>query len=102
MNSHRHDLTNHALLVLALAAWPNLTIRQLAERIGITERATYALLRELERASYLSRRREGKLVIDLHLDMALADPLLHDRTLDDLVGWCVATPGSRAVGRTAP
>jgi hypothetical protein len=40
----------------------------------------------LERASYLSRRREGKLVIDLHLDMALADPLLHDRTLDDLVG----------------
>jgi DNA-binding transcriptional ArsR family regulator len=79
-------LTNHARLVLALAAWPNLTIRQLAERIGITERATYALLRELERASYLSRRREGKLVIDLHLDMALADPPLHDRTLDDLVG----------------
>lgn len=79
-------LTNHARVVLALAAWPDLTIRQLAERVGITERATYALLRELEHAGYLSRRREGKLVIALRLDMALSDPLLRGRTLDDLVG----------------
>lgn len=77
-------LTNHALVVLALAAHPNLTVRQLAERVGITERATYARLRELERAGYLSRRREERVAIELDLDRPLTHQLVRGRTLRDL------------------
>ena len=77
-------LTNHAYVVLALAAWPNLTVRQLAERVGITERATYTLLRELEHGGYVSRRRDGRLVIEVHLEKPLPHPLLRGRTLGDL------------------
>lgn len=82
---HVRFLTNHAYVVLALAAWPDLTVRQLAERVGITERATYTLLRELESAGYVSRRRSGgRLTIAPHLDQPLRHSLLRGRTLRDL------------------
>jgi DNA-binding transcriptional ArsR family regulator len=80
-------LTNHAYVVLAIAARPNLTVRQIAERVGITERATYAVLRDLEDAGYVTRRRSGtRLTIVPHLDRPLQHPMLQGRTLHDLTG----------------
>lgn len=78
-------LTNYAYVVLAVAAGQDLTVRQIAERVGITERATYEVLRELERAGYISRRHSrGKLTIVPHLDRPLPHPLLQGRTLRHL------------------
>lgn len=53
-------LTNHAHVLLAIAAEPDLRLRDVAERIGITERAAQRIVSELEKEGYLSIRRVGR------------------------------------------
>jgi DNA-binding transcriptional ArsR family regulator len=53
-------LTNHGHVLLCLAATPDVRVRDVAERVGITERATLRILRELEAAGYLTRERQGR------------------------------------------
>jgi DNA-binding MarR family transcriptional regulator len=53
-------LTNHAYVLRCLALEPELTMREAAERIGITERAVQRIVAELEEAGYLTREREGR------------------------------------------
>lgn len=53
-------LTNHAHVLLAIDADPDLRLRDIAERVGITERAAQRIVTELEESGYLSVRREGR------------------------------------------
>src|SRR3981081_2120753 len=53
-------VTNPAYVLRCLALEPSLTLREVAERIGITERAVQRLVAELEEAGYLLRTREGR------------------------------------------
>jgi predicted transcriptional regulator len=53
-------LTNHAHVLLCIAAEPTARIRDLAERVGITERAVQRIIAELEEAGYLAHEREGR------------------------------------------
>lgn len=53
-------VTNHAYVLRAIAREPGLTLREVAERIGITERAVQRIVAELEEADYLVRAREGR------------------------------------------
>ena len=45
---------------LAIAAEPDLRLRDIADRVGITERAAQRIVGELEEAGYLEIRREGR------------------------------------------
>lgn len=53
-------LTNHARVLLAIAADPEVRIRDIASRIGITERAAQGIVSDLEDAGYLERIRVGR------------------------------------------
>jgi DNA-binding MarR family transcriptional regulator len=53
-------LTNHAHVLLSIAADPQIRIRDLAERVGITERAVQRIIADLEEAGYLEHEREGR------------------------------------------
>ena len=53
-------LTNHALVLLQIWRSPELSVCTIAERVQITERATYRILAELVKAGYVSRRRVGR------------------------------------------
>jgi DNA-binding MarR family transcriptional regulator len=53
-------LTNHAQVLLALAGTPDIRLRDVAERVGITERATQRILAELVEAGYVKRTRVGR------------------------------------------
>ena len=53
-------LTNHFYVLRAIAGEPSPTLRQMAARIGITERAVQRIVAELEEAGYLLRKREGR------------------------------------------
>lgn len=55
-----HFLTNHAHVLLILSVDPDMTVRELARRIGITERAVIRIIGELDREGFLERRREGR------------------------------------------
>ena len=53
-------LTNHFYVLRCIAQEPSLTLREVAERIGITERAVQRIVAELEEGGYLMRVREGR------------------------------------------
>src|SRR5205807_1608503 len=53
-------VTNHFYVLRCLARDPSLTLREVAERIGITERAVQRIVAELEEGGYLVRAREGR------------------------------------------
>jgi DNA-binding IclR family transcriptional regulator len=53
-------LTNHAQVLLCLAQSPDIRLRDVAERVGITERATQRILAELVQAGYVKTTRVGR------------------------------------------
>ncbi len=53
-------LTNHFYVLRCIAREPSLTLREVAERVGITERAVQRIVAELEEGGYLVRAREGR------------------------------------------
>ena len=53
-------LTNHSHVLFCLAQDPDIRLRDVADRVGITERAVQRIVLELESAGYLVREREGR------------------------------------------
>jgi predicted ArsR family transcriptional regulator len=53
-------LTNHAQVLLCLAETHDIRLRDVAERIGITERATQRILADLVEAGYVKTVRVGR------------------------------------------
>ena len=80
-------LTNHGQLLLCIAEEPGLTLRELGERVGITERAAHRIVTELEASGYLSRKRNGRrnhYTIKPHLP--LPDSVARERQIGELLG----------------
>ena len=70
-------LTNHARVLLCLADEPDLRLREVAGRIGITERAVQRIVTDLEDAGIVTRTREGRRnTYTIHDDAPLRYP--HD------------------------
>ncbi len=73
--THWTFLTNHAHVLLAIAAEPDLRLRDVAERVGITERAAQRIVAELEAEDYLDVRRVGRRnVYRVHRNRPLRHP----------------------------
>ena len=53
-------LSNHSHVLICLHQDPELTLREVAERVGITERATQRIVAELEQGGYLRHERKGR------------------------------------------
>ena len=55
-------LTSHARLLLAIDSEPGLRRREMAAKVGLTERGIALLLRDLREAGYVNTHREGRRV----------------------------------------
>lgn len=53
-------LTNHAHALLCIARDPGIRLRDVAERVGVTERAAQRIVSDLVDGGYLDREREGR------------------------------------------
>jgi DNA-binding MarR family transcriptional regulator len=53
-------LTNHAHVLLCLARDPEIRLRDVAERVGITERAAQRIVAELQSEGYITTERVGR------------------------------------------
>lgn len=53
-------LSNHGHVMVQLNQNPEMKVKDLAERVGITERRTQTILAELEEAGYISVTRNGR------------------------------------------
>ena len=79
-------LTNHGQLLLCIAEEPGITLREIGERIGITERAAHRIVAQLEASGYLSRKRNGRrnqYTIKPHLP--LPDSVARERQIGELL-----------------
>jgi predicted ArsR family transcriptional regulator len=55
-----HFLTSHAQVLLCLQRNPTVRLRDIAETVGITERAAQRIVSDLVEAGYVTREREGR------------------------------------------
>lgn len=53
-------ITNHGLVLLAIARHRDITLREVATRVGITERSAQNIVADLVDGGYLSRTRQGR------------------------------------------
>jgi DNA-binding IclR family transcriptional regulator len=53
-------LTNHAQVLLCIAQNSDVRLRDIAQTVGITERAAQRIVLDLVEANYLERRRQGR------------------------------------------
>lgn len=53
-------LTNHAHVLIHLAAAPDSRIRDIASAVGITERSVQGILHDLEEAGYVTTTKVGR------------------------------------------
>lgn len=86
-------LTNHALVLLAIAHDPGVRLRDIGDKVGITERAAHRIVTELGAAGYVTRRRDGRrnhYTINTHLP--LPDPTARTANIGELVEILTDTP----------
>jgi predicted transcriptional regulator len=53
-------LTNHAQVLACIAHDPGVLLREISERVGITERAAHRIVTELTDGGYITRERNGR------------------------------------------
>jgi hypothetical protein len=66
-------LTNHARLLLTIGSEPGLRQRDMAARLGLSERGVALILRDLRESGYVSAHREGRRTV---YQVVLTKPLL--------------------------
>ena len=79
-------LTNHSHVLVCLMEDPELRGRDIAEKVGITERATQKIISDLVEEGFLKRKRIGRRNhYELKVDKRLRHPLEKHKTLRDLM-----------------
>ncbi len=82
--------SNHAHVLIAIANEPGLTLKEVADQVGITERAVQRVVAELEAGGYLQRSKEGrKNTYSLHMGMPLRHQLEAHCSIGQLIDFIV-------------
>jgi DNA-binding Lrp family transcriptional regulator len=95
-------LTNHAQVLVCIARDPGIRLRDIGERVGITERAAHRIVVELADAGYIARERNGRrnhYTINAHFP--LPDPIARERSVGELLAILSGPPATdRRGGRS--
>ena len=84
-------LSNHAHVLLVIARDPEVRLRDVADRVGITERAVQRIVADLEGGGVLTRERTGRRNrYRLHPEIPLRHPIESHRSVGDLMGLILA------------
>ncbi|MFE1248689.1 helix-turn-helix transcriptional regulator [Streptomyces sp. NPDC058735] len=79
-------LTNHAHVLLCVVKDPEARLRDIADTVGITERAAQRIMTDLVEAGYLERTRQGRRNnYQLHPELPLRHPMDRDTVIGQLV-----------------
>jgi hypothetical protein len=84
-------VTNHTLVLCLVAKRRRITAREIAVEVGITEKATRSIIKDLETAGYVTKRLEGRcLKYRINPDLPLRRETEPYRAVGDLLtvfGW---------------
>lgn len=79
-------LTNHSHVLLSIQVDPEIRIRDLADRVGITERAAHRIVSDLKDGGIISVTKQGRRnCYTIHAQKALRHPLESHHTVGDLL-----------------
>jgi transposase len=79
-------LTNHAWVLLCIAHDPGMRLRDIAARVGVTERTAYGIVTDLTEAGYVVKHKDGRrnrYQIQAHLP--LPEPDSRERTIGEIL-----------------
>lgn len=86
-------LTTHARVLLCITEDPSARMREIAEQVGVTERAAHRIVNDLVAAGYVSRQRVGRRNhYTVRHDLPLPDRLNRTQPLGELL--TVLTPAA--------
>lgn len=94
-------LTNHAQVLVCIARDPGVRLREIGERVGITERAAHRIVVELADAGYITRERNGRrnrYTVNAHLP--LPDPIAREQNVGELLAILASPTRTERVGRS--
>lgn len=84
-------LTNHAHVLILLAGDPEMLLREVAQTVGITERAVQKIVAELESGGVLTREREGRRNrYEIHREIPLRHPIEAHRKVGHILSAILA------------
>ena len=88
-------LTNHGHVLLCLAEAPQSRLREVAVRIGITERAVQRIVSELVESGCLTKTRSGRCNrYQIHGEKMWRLPIGRERTVGDLMAMVFEDPSA--------
>jgi hypothetical protein len=83
-------LTNHARVLLCIARDPGIRLRDIAARLGITERSTYGIVIDLAQAGYIVKQKNGRRNrYEIQAHLPLPEPSSRDRTVGETLALLV-------------
>jgi DNA-binding IscR family transcriptional regulator len=78
--------TNHAHVLVCISADPRIRLRDVAARVGVTERAAQRIVADLVEAGNLKRIREGRRNrYEVHGELPLRHPVEHDHRIGEIL-----------------
>lgn len=88
-------LSNHGHVLVCIASDPDLRLRDIAARVGITERAVFSIVNDLEADGYLTRIHVGRRNrYELDRARPLRHPVESSHTIGELLGVLAAVASS--------
>ena len=94
-------LSNHGRVMLFLAHDPGMRLRDIAARLGITERTAFGIITDLIAAGYLRKRKDGRRNhYQIQAHQPLPEPTSRERTVGEVLAL-LAGPGA-ALGPGQP
>lgn len=89
-------LTSHARVLLCIAQDPDIRLREIGERVGVTERAAHRIVADLADAGYVSRERHGRRNrYTVNSNLTLPDPVARRQRVGDLLALLTELAPSR-------
>lgn len=83
-------LTNHTHVLILLATRENIVLREVANAVGITERAVQRIISELEQEGFIAREKIGRQnEYKLNLKKPLRHPVEEKCTIGDLIQFII-------------
>jgi DNA-binding MarR family transcriptional regulator len=87
-------LTNHAHVLFCIAEDPEVRLRDVAARVGITERAVQRIVTDLEGEGYLTVSKEGRRNrYQVHYELPLRHSIERHRNVKELIDLVVGSRG---------
>jgi DNA-binding transcriptional ArsR family regulator len=79
-------LTNHARALLFISRDPGIRLRDIADRVGVTERSAYGIVQDLAEAGYIIKEKDGRRNrYRIEADLPLPEPSSQERTVGEVL-----------------